>query len=77
MNYEQVIKDYDSGTINRDHWTLVMDNDDGYWRYTGPEVKEETEEKLCDDMKEKYGTPGGYSDVVDILQAAGVESEWC
>lgn len=75
MNYKKVIQDYASGKINKDHWTVVMDNDGGYWAYTGPETDKEDE--LREKMEQKYGTPRGYNDIVEVLDAAGVPAEWC
>lgn len=75
MNYKEVIEDFNSGTLNKDIITLVMDNDGGYWSVsTGDEdVDEIIEERL----EEAYGTPNGYKDIVDVLNAAGVNTEWC
>lgn len=77
MNYKKVIQDYASGKINKDHWTVVMDNDGGYWCYHGPEVNDDSAEELVEEMERKYGTPGGYNDIVEVLDAAGVPAEWC
>lgn len=75
MNYKRVIEDFNSGTLNKDIITLVMDNDGGYWSVStgSEEVDEITEERL----EEAYGTPDGYKDIVDVLNAAGVNTEWC
>jgi len=87
MNYKKVIEDYENGTINREDWELTFDNDGGYWSYFGDlgfecgkceECVEcaEVELKLRK-MNETYGTPNGYSDVVDIAFAAGINADWC
>lgn len=75
MNYKKVIEDFNNGTIDKKVVTLVMDNDDGYWRVdTGCEDQDEI---VKEQLKEKYGTPNGYRDIVDVLNAAGVNTEWC
>jgi len=75
MNYKQVIKDFNSGVLDRKKVTLVMDNDGGYWSVKHKDlcVAEYKEKQLA----EKYGIPGGYNDIVDVLEAAGVHTEWC
>jgi len=75
MDYKKVIEDFNNGTIDKEVVTLVMDNDGGYWSvHTGDE---DQNEMLEEQLKEKYGTPNGYRDIVDVLNAAGVNTEWC
>lgn len=75
MNYKKVIKDFNNGTLNKEIVTLVMDNDGGYWSVsTG---SEEVDEIIEERLEEAYGTPNGYKDIVDVLNAAGVNTEWC
>lgn len=75
MNYKKVLEDFNSGTLNKDIITLVMDNDGGYWSVnTG---SEEVDEIIEERLEEAYGTPDGYKDIVDVLNAAGVNTEWC
>jgi len=75
MDYKKVIEDFNNGEIDRDYVTLVMDNDGGYWCCdTGDE---EYDEMIQNDLKDMYGEPGGYRDIVDVLEAAGVNVEWC
>lgn len=77
MDYKKVIEDYKSGEIDRNQWTLVIDNDGGYWSYTGPcSWSDETTESMREEMVRKYGEPGGYNDIVEVLLAAGVNTEW-
>lgn len=78
MNYKQVIKDFNNGTIDKNKWQLVMDNDDGYWSYIGDDIECEIEQQdLVEMMEEKYGRPNGERDIVKILNAAGVNADWC
>jgi len=77
MRYKKVIEDYASGAIDRNDWVLIIDNDGGYWEYSGISQDENHIEAMRDEMVGKYGAPNGYEDIVDILQAAGVESDWC
>lgn len=75
MNYKKLFEDLRANRFPHHQYVLVMDNDGGYWNYIG-----EDSELICDKMREKmeklYGQPNGYSDVVDILNAAGIQSEW-
>lgn len=75
MNYELVIKDFKNGTLNKNKIQLVMDNDGGYWE--GLTDDDDENEKLSDAAEAKYGSPEGYKDIVDVLNAAGVNCDWC
>ena len=75
MNYKKVIEDFNSGTLNKDIITLVMDNDGGYWSVSTGD--EDMNEIMEDRLEEFYGTPNGYKDIVDVLNATGVNTEWC
>lgn len=75
MNYDRVIEDFNNGTLDPKKVQLVIDNDGGYWKALG--VSDDDAEDLEDILEDKYGLPGGYGDVVDILQAAGVNADWC
>lgn len=76
MNYKKVIEDYRNGTIDPEKWVVVMDNDGGYWSYIGDENEDEGD-RLTKQMRKKYGEPCGYKDIVDVLNAAGVNCDWC
>jgi len=76
MNYAKVIEDFKSGKIGKCSWKVVFDNDDGYWAYIGPETNEEEIEYHRNQMEEKYGSPLGYDDLVNLANAAGIPSEW-
>jgi hypothetical protein len=75
MNYKKVIEDFNNGTLDPKKIQLVLDNDGGYWAALGMDVDDA--EDLQDILADKYGTPNGHYDLVDILQAAGVNAEWC
>ena len=75
MDYKKVIEDFNNGTIDKSKWGLVMDNDGGYWSYLGEDY--DNEDELMASMNKKYGRPNGYQDIVIILNAAGVPTEWC
>lgn len=77
MNYKKIIEDFNSGVINPKEWALVLDNDGGYWSYRGDSEDEDFLDKEYARMNETYGRPEGYRDIVDVLNAAGVTSEWC
>lgn len=76
MDYEKLFADKKAGKISND-MILVMDNDSGYWACNNAILSEEDREKKVAEYEKKYGTPNGYSDIVDVLNAAGIESEWC
>lgn len=77
MDYKQAIDDFRSGVIDREKWQLVMDNDSGYWQYIGPDIGDDAQIDAEDAMTKKYGSPEGYRDIVDVLNAAGVNCDWC
>ena len=75
MDYEKVIKDFNSGVLDKKCVQLVMDNDGGYWQVdTGCE---ELDEIVNAQLEKMYGVPNGYRDIVDVLNAAGVPTDWC
>ena len=77
MNYKKVIEDFNNGTIDPKKWQVVMDNDDGYWSYLGVHLDDDSVEKLQEKMSDTYGDPKGYNDIVDVLEGAGVNADWC
>ena len=77
MDYKKVIEDYKNGTIDASKTQLIMGDDDGYWEHTDKNNSEDENEDIMDALAEKYGAPEGYSDLVDILVAAGVNADWC
>ena len=52
-----------------------MDNDDGFWTCSLEDPA--AAEAYQDELTEKYGRPKGYRDIVDIVNAAGVNCDWC
>lgn len=76
MNYTKLFADKNEGKISKDI-TLVMDNDGGGWMCNNEDLTEEEQEKLADEYEKRYGRPNGYNDIVDILNAAGIKTEWC
>jgi hypothetical protein len=77
MDYHKVIEDFANGTLDKDHVTVVMDNDGGYWNVDFPDKSDDENDELRDQYINTYGEPEGYRDIVDILIAAGVNCEWC
>ena len=74
MNYKKLFKDKADGKIDG-RMTIVFDNDGGYWAC---DIDDEDEaDRMCEKYEEKYGSPDGYRDVVDIMLAAGFKAEWC
>ncbi len=81
MNYKKVIEDFNNGTIDSSKFQVIMDNDGGYWSCIDEDLdgdlNEDRRDELSNEMTEKYGDPGGYNDIVDVLNAAGVNADWC
>jgi len=77
MNYKKLIEDFNNGTLDKNKVTLVMDNDDSYFTVEDEDITPEEMDDYIQSLKGKYGTSGGYCDIVDILNAAGVKCEWC
>jgi len=77
MNYKKLIEDFNNGTIDKNKVTLVMDNDDSYFTVEDEDITPEEMDAYIELLKEKYGTSNGHSDIVNILNAAGVNSVWC
>jgi hypothetical protein len=75
MKYQQVIEDFNNGTLDKNEVQLIMDNDGGYWQ--GLTDNDDLNDKLAEDAEKKYGSPEGYKDIVDVLNAAGVNCDWC
>ncbi|MCG8381806.1 MAG: hypothetical protein MJA28_06250 [Gammaproteobacteria bacterium] len=77
MDYKKVIEDFNNGTIDPRKYQVVMDNDGGYWLCIDCSVDDNTRENLANEMSKKYGDPGGYGDIVEVLNGAGVNADWC
>ena len=77
VDYKKVIEDFNNGTIDPAKFQVVMDNDGGYWSYVGDGNDYENQDHLVEALEKKYGSPGGYNDIVAVLNAAGVNSDWC
>ena len=77
MKYKKAIKHFNNGTIDRTKVQLIMDNDDGYWLCIDDMASDDERTKIECDLTARYGTPEGYRDIVDALNAAGVNCDWC
>jgi hypothetical protein len=77
MNYAQLISDFNDGTLDKDTIQLVMDNDCSYFTVLDSDMSDEEKDKVTDALEKKYGSSNGYEDIVAVLQAAGVNCEWC
>lgn len=75
MNYKKVIEDFNNGTLDPKEVQLVMDNDCSYWSCLLDD--EDKHDEICDELDKKYGKSNGYSDIVEVLEAAGVNVDWC
>ena len=76
MDYQKLFLDKHEGKIAADI-VLVMDNNGGYWMCNNPALNEEEQKEISEQYQKKYGSPKGYRDIVDILNAAGIKTEWC
>lgn len=77
MDYQKVIEDFNNGTIDPEMWQVTMDNDGGYWECLISYISDERREEMEAEMEKKYGAPEGYKDIVEVLRASGVTSDWC
>lgn len=86
--YESLIQLADafrSGELNKEHYTLILDNDRSWLDYTGPlpdgvDAESEAAEVWQDEMSakaRKLFRGNGYSDLADACEAAGIPCEWC
>ena len=72
--YKEVIKDFKSGKLKG--YTLVFDNDDGYWSKLNRDYDSESENDDLEELAKKYGLPSGYEDLVKLAVASGIDAEW-
>jgi len=77
MDYKRVIEDFNNGTIDPKKYQVIMDNNGGYWLCMDESIADEDKrQELADKMEERYGSPDGYSDIVNVLNGAGVNADW-
>jgi len=77
MDYAQLISDFNDGTLDKDTIQLVMDNDGSYFAVLDADMSDEEKDPITDALDKKYGSSNGYEDIVSVLQAAGVNCDWC
>jgi len=80
MDYKKVIEDFNNGTIDRKKWKLTVDDDEpggAWWSYIAGDIDVGQKCELQREMNHKYGHSEGCGDVVDILNAVGVNADWC
>ena len=75
MDYLKLFQDVRSGEFDNSKLQLIMDNDCGYWQ--GLTEDDDANERLENEAKQKYGEPYGYRDIVAVINAAGVNCDWC
>lgn len=81
----QLAEAFRSGELNKEHYTLILDNDGSWLDYTGPlpdgiEAGSMAAEVWRDEMcakARKLFSGNGYSDIDDACTAAGIPCEWC
>ena len=71
--YVELAAAFASGELDREKYILVMDNDSCKIQYRGDDMDE--------DEAYEHGRSlfcgGGYGDIVDVCEAAGIPAEWC
>ena len=72
-NWKELFDAFNSGELDKSKYTVVMDNDGCRLRYIGDDMDEDEAYEHAIDMFDG----NGYSDIVDVLQAAGIPAEWC
>lgn len=75
MNYKKVMADFKTGKLDKKKVMLRIDNDGGYWQVSGIKDEHDREREEMR-LQQMYGDPGGYDDVVAILQSAGAPADW-
>jgi len=75
MNYKKLLEDARTGKLHPQA-QLAMDNDGGYWDLDG-DFSDEDFQRITAELEVEYGLPDGYKDIVDVLQAAGIDCDWC
>ena len=84
-NLIQLAEAFRTGELSRDHYTLILDNDDSHLRYTAPlpdgvDPESEAADAWMDEQYQKCQSlfrGNGYSDLDDACTAAGIPCEWC
>ena len=84
-NLIELAEAFRSGELNKEHYTLILDNDSSHLQYTGPlpdgvEEGSEAADAWGDEQYQKCRTlfsGNGYSDIDDACTAAGIPCEWC
>ena len=76
MDYKKLIEDKRNNKVCN-HMTIIIDNDGGYWQCNDFDLNQKEKEKKEKEYKEKYGTPYGKGDIVEVLNAVGINSDWC
>ena len=76
MDYKKLFKDKKNGKLS-DNMVIIMDNDGGSWMCTDEKLSENDHEEKENEYNKTYGTPDGYCDIIKVLNAAGINAEWC
>ena len=88
MKYKNLVElaaAFRNGELSKEHYTLVLDNDDSFLRYTGPIPEGMKADSLaadiwrdqkCDECNAWF-RGNGYADLADACTAAGIPNEWC
>lgn len=71
--YTELAEAFKSGELDREKYVLVMDNDSCRLSYRGGDMDED--ERYA--HEESLFRGGGYGDIVEVCEAAGIPAEWC
>lgn len=84
-NLVELAAAFRSGELNKEHYTLVLDNDSSCLRYTGPlpdgvSIESGAADAWRDEKRDEcraWFRGNGYSDLSDACDAAGIPNDWC
>lgn len=71
---------FQSGELDKNLWTLVMDNDGSRLKYVGPVPSGIDCFRYVGEMNDTaslWFRGGGYDDIVDLCNAVGIPCVWC
>lgn len=85
QNLKEVAAAFQSGELDREKYTLILDNDDSFLQCTEPlpdGIEEGSDEADAWERKQHERTMSlfrgnGYPDLQDACEAAGIPCEWC
>ena len=71
--YTELAEAFSSGELDKKKYVLVMDNDYCSLNYRGDDMDENEAYDHCQTLFRG----GGYGDIIEVCEAAGIPAEWC